>query len=80
MVSNMSTSGRGIRIVAGKACSFFQQEMIELIGIDEPRQTGSDRDGDKEASAVVKSSHCFWSARADRPNSAITQRPSQFLS
>lgn len=30
-----------------------------LISIDEPCQAETDREGDKEASAVVKSSHCF---------------------
>lgn len=38
----------------------------------------SDREWGKEASTVVKSPHCFWSARADRPNFAITKRPGQF--
>lgn len=34
-----------------------------LISIDEPCQAETDREGDKEASAVVKSSHCFWRAQ-----------------
>lgn len=41
-----------------RGAAFFNA-IIKLISIDEPCQAETDREGDKEASAVVKSSHCF---------------------